>query len=104
MKEGKKAMTNDEMILKETALLQLDGTLESNEVLHTFQKWKQLGYHVKKGEKAIITMKLWKYKKPKKESQPLLGVGSDEETKEKNYSYYYLTNAYMFSSKQVEKK
>ena len=98
-------MTNEEMILKETVLLQLDGTLESGETLHTYQKWKQLGYQVKKGEKSIITMKLWKHKKPnKEESQPLLGVGSDEETKQKNYSDYYLTNAYMFTSKQVERR
>lgn len=97
-------MTNEEMVQKETQLLQMDGTLENNEVIHTFQKWKQLGYTVKKGEKSFLTMKLWKHKKPKKqETQPLLGVGSDEETKEKSYSEYYLVNAYMFSSKQVEK-
>jgi hypothetical protein len=41
-----------------------DGTkteLELPEELHTFQKWKELGYSVKKGEKAKATFSIWKH-------------------------------------------
>lgn len=99
-------MTNEEMIEKATLMLVVEGAIEPNETIHTYKKWKELGYHVKKGEKSITTLKLWKHKKIKYNVQTLEGVGSDIEedgNKVKSYSDYYLTNAYMFSTKQVEK-
>ena len=38
-----------------------DGTvLEMPEPIHTYQAWKELGYQVNKGEKAVATFVIWK--------------------------------------------
>lgn len=62
--------------------------------LHTFQAWKKRGYTVKKGEKATIATKLWKFKTFVKENDD----GEDDEV-EKAYLY----RAYLFTAEQVEK-
>ena len=31
------------------------------ELIHTYQKWKELGYQVRRGEKAIAKFPIWKY-------------------------------------------
>lgn len=40
-----------------------DGTItvELPEEIHTFQRWKALGYQVKKGEKSSIKFPIWKH-------------------------------------------
>lgn len=53
-----------------------DGTtreLEMPEKIHTFQKWKQLGYSVKKGEKAIAKFPIWKHTTKEKPAEELTG-------------------------------
>ena len=64
--------------------------------LHTFNEWKELGYHVKKGEKAILFWGTPKATKEAKEAAKTAGQ-TEEEAKE---DYFPLT--YLFSSKQVE--
>ena len=49
-------MTNAEIILMEQA------TRGITEELHTFSRWKSLGFKVKAGEHGIET-RLWKYNK-----------------------------------------
>ena len=41
------------------------------EPIHTYQKWKELGYQVQKGEKAIAQFTIWKHvtKKAKNEGE-----------------------------------
>lgn len=65
--------------------------------IHTFQEWHNLGYMVKKGEKAKMTCKIWKYSSK--------NVHTDDSTEEeqKPQGHYYLTNAYFFTKEQVQK-
>ena len=59
--------------------------------LHTYIEWKKMGYQVKKGEHATISLPLWKFRTKK-----------DEETGEIDEKAYMQT-AYLFTDKQVEK-
>lgn len=60
--------------------------------LKSFNKWKESGYHVKKGEKALL---LWGEKRK--------ATGTPEVYKEPD-EYEFFPVAYLFSNKQVEKK
>lgn len=40
--------------------------IEEPEEIHTFLIWKELGFSVKKGEKAIAKFDIWKYTQKKK--------------------------------------
>lgn len=73
-------MTNAMIILMESVKLmeegKLNGTgnfvevetqdgkkqLEIPEPIHTYAKWKELGYQVRKGEKSEIKIQVWKYR------------------------------------------
>lgn len=58
-------MTNAEIIYRESIELVKQGVLKAiagqPEPIHTFAKWKSVGYSVKKGEKAIAKITIWKY-------------------------------------------
>ena len=73
-------MTNTQIILHESLRLMEEGqlkgsgqyaelvndkgettTIELPEVIHTFQRWKELGYSVKKGGKSSIKIRIWKH-------------------------------------------
>lgn len=72
-------MTNAQIILHESVRLMNEGILkgtgrkayletplgtievEQPEAIHTFQRWKELGYSVKKGEKSSIKIRIWKH-------------------------------------------
>jgi hypothetical protein len=86
-------MTNTEIILMEQA------TRGITEELHTFQKWKSLGFKVKKNEHGIET-RLWKFNPKNKEEMP---EDADEETKKKYKNGFYLAKSYLFKQSQVEK-
>lgn len=36
-------------------------TIPEPEAIHTFQRWKSLGYSVRKGEKAVTKLSIWKH-------------------------------------------
>ena len=73
-------MTNAMIILMESIKLmeegKLNGTgnfvevetqdgkkqLEIPEPIHTYAKWKELGYQVRRGEKSEIKIQVWKYR------------------------------------------
>lgn len=59
--------------------------------LKSFNRWKESGFHVKKGEKALL---LWGEKRK--------ATGSPEVYKEPD-EYEFFPVAYVFSNKQVEK-
>lgn len=65
--------------------------------LKSFSEWKEAGYYVKKGEKAIL---LWAHPKPSREAKELAKSEGKNEDEAKN-DFYPL--AYLFSSKQVAK-
>ena len=65
--------------------------IEEPEQIHTYHGWKSLNKQVKKGEKSIATIQIWKHiiKKPKEK---------DEEEQEK----MFLTKAFFFTEAQTE--
>ena len=72
-----------------------DGTLKKvpePEEIHSFSRWKECGYGVKKGEKAIAKVEIWKYAESKKPES------DEEETKERIFK----KSAFFFSASQVE--
>lgn len=109
------AVTNAEIIIGEQLRLLEEGVLhytgrkihgvnmltgeecEIDEIqpLHTYAKWKSLGYQVKKGEKAIAKFSIWKYthKKPKDE----------EEVQQQGRGYCFMKMSAFFTDTQVEK-
>ena len=85
-------MTNARIILNESVRLMEEGVLkgtgkfvvieeedgstrqiEMPEPIHTFQKWKELGYVVKKGEKSNIKFPIWKHTTKEKPEEELTG-------------------------------
>lgn len=102
-------MANKEIIFKEEQRLAEQGKIKytgrsvilqgmdgepiefkETEQIHTFAAWKEIGYVVKKGQKAIAKFPIWKYVSCK-----------NEETEETN-SKMFLKVAAFFSSSQVE--
>lgn len=75
------AMTNAEIIATECSLRGI------TEDVHTFQRWKAMGFMVKKGEKAAFKATIWKAA-PKK----------DEENEVK----LFMRNAAFFKASQVQ--
>lgn len=63
--------------------------------LHTFAEWKRQGFSVKKGEKAKMTCRIWKYTDKDVEQ-------TDEQSQEQTDNHYYLTKAFFFTREQVE--
>ena len=93
-------MTNVQIIAINEAELIKDGKMEEYEELHTYAHWKQLGFSVKKGEKAITKFPIWKYStKTKKASTEK--DNSDDTTDEKN-SYCFMKMSAFFKTSQVE--
>ena len=84
-------MTNAEIVAFAWGQLVGSGVISANEEIHTFQKWKSLGYTVKRGEKAITKLTIWKHtSRTNKETQ-------EEETA------MFMKQAAFFSTSQVEK-
>ena len=84
-------MTNAEIVALEWALLVGNGVISSDEEIHTFQKWKSLGYSVKRGEKAVASFTIWKHT-----------TKTDKESGEESASMF-MKKAHFFSTSQVEK-
>lgn len=75
-------------------------------LFHTFDGWKRGGLSVKRGEKAVIRCKLWKYKdSPKPEDLPADADPLTRKAAEQGGAGdYYMTTAYLFGRWQVEKR
>lgn len=74
-------------------------------LFHTFDGWKRGGLSVKRGEKAVIRCKLWKYKdSPKPEDLPADADPLTRAAAEQGGGDYYMTTAYLFGRWQVEKR
>lgn len=67
--------------------------VEEPEAIHTYAAWKQLGYQVKKGEKAKASFIIWKHVAGKKK----------EESEEQEESKMFMKKAHFFTIDQVEK-
>lgn len=74
------------------------------EPIHTFQAWKQLGYIVKKGEKSIATIRIWKYSKKLLGEVPVTNLKTGETIMEPvEKENMFMKDAYFFKASQVEK-
>lgn len=112
-------MTNAMIILLESVKLMEEGILKSTgqkivvedaegkkkeldvpEQIHTYARWKSLGYQVKKGEKAVVQFPIWKYisRKAEKEAKEM----TEEQAAAKGYCY--MKTASFFTVNQVERK
>lgn len=72
----------------------MEHTYVEPEPIHTFAAWKELGYVVRKGEKAVAKFPIWKYAAKK--------VEKDDGTEEDRSSMFMKMSAF-FSESQVEK-
>ena len=61
--------------------------------LHTYQEWRRMGYQVKRGERAALSVVLWKYC-----SKTVEVDGQEQETGD-----CHRTTAHLFTAAQVEK-
>lgn len=84
-------MTNVEIVAFQWAQLVAAGMISESEEIHTFQKWKSLGYTVRKGEKAVASFTIWKHT-----------TKTDKESGEESASMF-MKKAHFFSTSQVEK-
>ena len=90
------AMINN-LFTKEEAQMYLSEGLSLP--IHTFQEWHNLGYRVRKGEKAKMTCRIWKYS-----TKNIKAVETEQGAEEQEQGgHYYLANAYFFTKDQVEK-
>lgn len=64
---------------------------KETEQIHTFAAWKELGYVVKKGQKAVAKFPIWKY------------VSKKNEETNKEDSKMFMKVAAFFSNSQVER-
>lgn len=62
------------------------------EAIHTYAKWKELGFQVQKGQKAISEISIWKYVKSK----------NADEAAEVDESKMFLKKSFFFSAAQVK--
>ena len=104
-------MTNEMIIMNESQRFAPDGiikytgrefkvpladggmvTLKETEPIHTYAGWQEIGYQVRKGEKAITKLTIWKHT-----------AKEDKETGEQT-TRLFLKTASFFSLSQVEKK
>ena len=72
------------------------------EAIHTFAIWKQNGYAVKKGQKAVAAINIWKYV-PKTGTMEAKTDAGETVTVETDESQMFRKTAFFFSASQVEK-
>jgi hypothetical protein len=76
--------------------------LKETEPIHTFQYWKALGFSVKKGEKAIAKLRIWKCSVKAEKLQAKNKDGEMVEITE-DHKKMFMKDACFFSFAQVEK-
>lgn len=69
--------------------------IEMPEAIHTYQRWKAMGYQVQKGEKAIAQFCIWKYTAAKLKDE------SEEQAQENGHCFMKLSS--FFKMSQVQK-
>ena len=69
--------------------------------LHTFKGWKELGFIVRKGQKAALKCDIWKYSK-KTETVPAKTPEGKETEQEIDINHYYKKLSHFFTVAQVE--
>lgn len=93
-------MTNEEIVYRTSEQLLKEGKIKGiqygetiiPEPLKTYQVWKEEGRQVKKGEKAIVKVPLWKHKTKQIE----------KDGEEKEVSSMFMKTASLFTIAQTE--
>lgn len=88
------AITNNQIVFTAWCELVAAGIIDESETIHTFDYWKKAGYIVKRGEKAITSLMIWKHGTKKQ---------VDENGNETETGSMFMKKAYFFASHQVEK-
>ena len=81
---------------REIVMVDSDGkefVIKETEPIHTYNAWREMGYQVKKGEKAIASFTIWKYTASK-----------NEETDEEEAGRMFMKKASFFKTSQVERR
>lgn len=109
------AMTNEMIVLEQALALaeagkigytgeiltvEINGeeiTMQEPEQIHTYARWKAMGFQVRKGEKAIAKFKVWKHVTPKKKNDD-----GEEKTASADRGKMLLKQAAFFSATQVD--
>lgn len=68
------------------------------EAIHTFAAWKSLGYQVKRGEKNIAAITIWKAGKGKQEQ-----INEEDQDGENSNIRMFLKTAFFFKASQCER-
>lgn len=105
-------MTNEEIITRTAIQLGILTESEAEQIimsgreipLHTYSAWKARGYQVKKGEKAVCKVSLWKKSKAKKITTkgPDPKTGEDAEQEGNKDGHFFQTTAALFLISQCE--
>lgn len=100
MEEGKIGTTGRTIVIEDE-----NGKREiaEPEAIHTYATWKQLGYQVKKGQKAIAQFPIRKYTSKKSEMEMVNVQTGKKEMVEFDDSKMFQKLASWFSYSQVEK-
>lgn len=88
------AITNNQIVMAAWLELVAAGIIDESETIHTFDYWRKCGYTVKRGEKAITSLMIWKHSTKTITNDD----GSTEEA-----GRLFMKKAYFFASHQVEK-
>lgn len=75
--------------------------VKETEAIHTYSHWAELGYQVRKGEKAVAKIQIWKHTGAKVEELPQAD-GSKAEYIDKGHMFMKV--AAFFSASQVDRK
>lgn len=74
--------------------------VKETEEIHTFAAWKELGYQVQKGQKAVVALTIWKHSGPKQDS---LKDKDGNELQFVDKGRMFMKTAHFFSASQVAK-
>ena len=85
------AITNAQMIAEQTFELIRAGRISPDEEIHTFQRWKELGFSVRKGEHAVAKFPIWK-----------MATKKDDDGEEKATGHCFGKMSFFFSTAQVD--
>lgn len=97
-------MTNLDIIIQEAinhnifTEEQIEGYLSEGSLpLKTYLSWKNEGYQIKKGEKAVLSTKLWKLRPKKKTAE------QEKQDEQEQEEQFILVPAHLFTREQVVK-
>ena len=88
------SMTNAEIIFRAQVDLVKQGLLDVDEdgiePIHTFEVWREMGYSVMKGQKALVKLPIWKQGKRK-----------PKEGETEGRAFFFLKESHFFKASQV---